>query len=230
MIGFDFSIIIDTWPILWEGIKITLKITVLAVILGMLLGTVLAVARLSPLKPLRWLAMAYIGCFRSIPLVMVLSWFYLIVPNLLKRLLNLSPGTDVTLVSAIIAFVLFEAAYYAEIIRAGINSVSRGQAPAGLALGMTRGQVMRLILLPHAFRAMAPLLLTQGIILFQDTSLVYLISLGDYFRTATNIGKTNGFEPGMVLFGGFSYFLVCLAASSLVDRLKKRLLVKKRKI
>ena len=229
MISLDFSLIAATWPILWAGLKITLQITALAVVLGMFLGTLLAVARLSPLGPVRWLAVAYIGCFRSIPLVMVLSWFYLIVPNLLKRLLNLSPGTDVTLVSAVTAFILFEAAYYAEIIRAGINSVSRGQAPAGLALGMTRGQVMRLILLPQAFRAMTPLLLTQGIILFQDTSLVYLISLGDYFRTATNIGKTNGCEPGMVLFGGFSYFLVCLAASRLVDRLKKRIAVKKRK-
>lgn len=228
MISLDFNLILATWPILLAGLKITMQITVAAVILGMLLGTALAVARLSPGPP-GWLAAAYIGCFRSIPLVMVLSWFYLIVPNLLKRLLNLSPGTDVTLVSAILAFILFEAAYYAEIIRAGINSVSRGQAPAALALGMTRWQTMRLILLPQAFRAMTPLLLTQGIILFQDTSLVYLISLGDYFRTATNIGKTNGYEPGMVLFGGCSYFIVCLAASRLVDRLKKRLAVKKRK-
>ena len=229
MIDLNFGLIVATWPILWAGLKITLEITVSAVILGMILGTFLAVARLSPLRPLSWFARIYIGCFRSVPLVMVLSWFYLIVPNLLKNLLNLSPRTDVTLVSAITAFVLFEAAYYAEIIRAGINSVSQGQAPAGLALGMTRSQVMRLILLPQAFRAMTPLLLTQGIILFQDTSLVYLISLGDYFRTATNIGRTNGYEPGMVLFGGCTYFVICLAASRLVDLLRKKISVGKRR-
>lgn len=136
--------------------------------------------RLSPIKAISWFATVYVNVFRSIPLVMVLLWFYLVVPSLLQNVLGLSPKTDIRLISAMVAFSLFEAAYYSEIIRAGIQSISRGQSSAALALGMTQGQSMRLVILPQAFRAMVPLLLTQGIVLFQDTSLVYVLSPADF--------------------------------------------------
>lgn len=222
MYQFDWGSIAPNLPYLLQGLGITLKITVVAIVFGILWGTVLAVMRLSPIKPLSWFAALYVNLFRSVPLVMVLLWFYLVVPSFLQQVLGLSPKNDIRLISAMVAFSLFEAAYYSEIIRAGIESVSRGQSAASLALGMTRWQSMQLVILPQAFRAMVPLLLTQGIVLFQDTSLVYVLSLADFFRTATNIGERDGTRVEMVLFAGFVYFIISLAASALVSYLKKR--------
>ena len=215
MYEFDWSSIIPSIPYLLAGLVITLKITVTAIIVGIVWGTLLAVMRLSSFAPIAWFAKAYVNVFRSIPLVMVLLWFYLIV-------LGLSPKSDIRLISAMVAFSMFEAAYYSEIIRAGIQSISRGQSSAALALGMTHWQSMKLIILPQAFRAMVPLLLTQGIVLFQDTSLVYVLSLADFFRTASTIGERDGTQVEMILFAGAVYFAISLSASLLVSYLKKR--------
>lgn len=222
MYEFDWSSIAPGMPYLLQGLVVTAKITITAIVFGIIWGTVLAVMRLSPIKAISWFATAYVNVFRSIPLVMVLLWFYLVVPSLLQNVLGLSPKTDIRLISAMVAFSLFEAAYYSEIIRAGIMSISRGQSSAALALGMTHGQSMRLVILPQAFRAMVPLLLTQGIVLFQDTSLVYVLSLADFFRTATTIGERDGTQVEMVLFAGLVYFVISIAASMLVNYLKKR--------
>ncbi|SFN50258.1 glutamate/aspartate ABC transporter permease GltK [Xenorhabdus japonica] len=222
MYQFDWSSIIPNLPFLLSGLMITAKITVIAIIIGIVWGTILAIMRLSSIKVLSWFAALYVNLFRSVPLVMVLLWFYLIVPNLLQNVLGISPKTDIRLISAMVAFSLFEAAYYSEIIRAGIQSISRGQSSAAMALGMTHMQSMRLVILPQAFRAMIPLLLTQGIVLFQDTSLVYVLSLTDFFRTATNIGERDGTQVEMVLFAGFVYFVISFSASMLVNYLKKR--------
>jgi glutamate/aspartate transport system permease protein len=219
---FNWSSIAGSLPTLWTGAIITFKITVLALVFGILWGTVLALLRLSGVKPLEWFAKGYVTLFRSIPLVMVLLWFFLIVPQFLQNVLGLSPEIDIRLASAMVAFSLFEAAYYSEIIRAGIQAVSRGQVNAAFALGMTYMQSMKLVILPQAFRAMVPLLLTQAIVLFQDTSLVYVISLADFFRTATNVGDRDGTTVEMVLFAGACYFVVCLAASGLVKSLQKK--------
>ena len=219
---FDWSGIPGALPTLWTGAVVTFKITVCAIIVGILWGTLIALMRLSGVKLLEWFAQGYVTVFRSIPLVMVLLWFFLIVPQLLQSLLDLSPDIDIRLASAMIAFSLFEAAYYSEIIRAGIQAVPRGQVNAAFALGMTYPQAMKLVVLPQAFRAMVPLLLTQAIVLFQDTSLVYVISLADFFRTATNIGDRDGTMVEMVLFAGACYFVVCVIASSLVKGLQKK--------
>jgi glutamate/aspartate transport system permease protein len=219
---FNWSSVLSSLPTLWTGAIITFKITVLALVFGILWGTVLALFRLSGIKPLEWFAKGYVTLFRSIPLVMVLLWFFLIVPQFLQNVLGLSPEIDIRLASAMVAFSLFEAAYYSEIIRAGIQAVSRGQVNAAFALGMTYTQSMKLIVLPQAFRAMVPLLLTQAIVLFQDTSLVYVISLADFFRTATNVGDRDGTTVEMVLFAGACYFVVCLVASGLVKSLQKK--------
>ncbi|ELX8380845.1 glutamate/aspartate ABC transporter permease GltK [Providencia vermicola] len=219
---FDWSSIVPSWPFLLDGLIITAKITITAIVVGILWGTVLAVMRLSTFKPISWFAALYVNTFRSIPLVMVLLWFYLIVPNLVQNVLGISPKSDIRLISAMVAFSLFEAAYYSEIIRAGIQSISRGQASAALALGMTNMQTMRLVILPQAFKAMIPLLLTQGIVLFQDSSLVYVLSLTDFFRTATNIGERDGTQVEMILFAGLVYFIISFGASMLVNYLKKR--------
>jgi glutamate/aspartate transport system permease protein len=219
---FDWSGIPGALPTLWTGAIITFKITLIAIVFGIIWGTILAMFRLSSVKPLAWFAQGYVTLFRSIPLVMVLLWFFLIVPQVLQSVLGLSADIDIRLASAMVAFSLFEAAYYSEIIRAGIQAVPRGQVNAAFALGMTYGQAMRLIVLPQAFRAMVPLLLTQGIVLFQDTSLVYVISLADFFRTATNIGDRDGTNVEMVLFAGAVYFVICVIASSLVKGLQKK--------
>jgi glutamate/aspartate transport system permease protein len=219
---FDWSSIPGALPTLWTGAIVTFEITVCAIVVGILWGTLLALLRLSGIKPLAWFAQGYVTVFRSIPLVMVLLWFFLIVPQVLQSVLNLSPDIDIRLASAMVAFSLFEAAYYSEIIRAGIQAVPRGQVNASFALGMRYSQAMRYVVLPQAFRAMIPLLLTQAIVLFQDTALVYVISLADFFRTATNIGDRDGTTVEMVLFAGACYFVVCVIASSLVKSLQKK--------
>ena len=200
----------------------TLQITAVAVIAGMVLGTILAICRLSKNAVLSTLAGLYVTCFRSVPLVMVLLWFYLLVPDLIKKIIG-NPSLDIRLLSAFVAFSLFEASYYAEIIRAGIQSVSKGQVSAGLALGMTGGETMRLMILPQAFRRMVPLLLTQAIILFQDTSLVYVMGLADFFGVAYNTGNRDGTLVELILFAGAVYLVICFLASTLVRKMQKKI-------
>jgi glutamate/aspartate transport system permease protein len=222
---FDWSSVRPALPFMWEGMKVTLEITGVAMSVGIALGTLLAILRLSKNRLLSGLSMGYVSLFRAVPLVMVLLWFFLIVPDLIVRLFNLPRTADVNVTSAMVAFSLFQAAYYAEIIRAGIQSVKAGQVGAALALGMTYGQAMRLVVLPQAFRNMTPLLLTQTIILFQDTSLVYVSAVRDFFGAATIVGTRDGTRVEMILFAGAIYFVVCFALSTLVKRWQNRLKV-----
>lgn len=222
MYEFDWSSIPGALPFLWQGMIVTLEITAVAVIFGIVWGTVLAMMRLSNARTLSWFAAFYVNLFRSVPLVMVLLWFFLIVPQFLQSLFNLGRATDTRLISAMVGFALFEAAYYSEIIRAGIQSVSRGQISAAYALGMSHWQAMRLVVLPQAFRNMVPLLLTQAIILFQDTSLVYVSALADFFGAAYKVGERDGRIVELLLFAGAVYFVLCYAASYAVRRLQKR--------
>jgi glutamate/aspartate transport system permease protein len=220
---FNWAGILVSLPTLWSGAIVTAKITISAILVGIAWGTVLALFRLSGFKPLESFAGIYVTAFRSCPLVMVLLWVFLVVPQLLQSVLHLSADIDIRLASAIVAFSLFEAAYYSEIIRAGIQAVARGQIQAAFALGMPYQQAMRLIVLPQAFRAILPLLLTQAIVLFQDTSLVYVISLADFFRTATNVGDRDGTTVEMILFAGACYFVVCALASALVKGIQEKI-------
>jgi glutamate/aspartate transport system permease protein len=222
MYEFDWSSIVPALPFLWSGMVLTLKITIVAITVGILWGTMLALMRLSGVKLLSLFATGYINLFRSIPLVLVLLWFFLLVPSLLSNLFNIPRSSDTRLVSAMVAFALFEAAFYSEIIRSGISSVSRGQFAAAHALGMSYAQSMRLVILPQAFRNMVPLLLTQGIILFQDTSLVYVSSLADFFGTAYKVGDRDGRLVELLLFSGGVYFIICFSASVLVKQYQKR--------
>ena len=220
---FDFSLINPAnMKVLGEGMMVSLEITLTGVLVGIVWGSILAMMRLSSIRPLSWFAEAYVTVCRSIPLVMVLLWFFLIVPQLLQKTFNLSAATDLRMTSSLIAFSLFEAAYCSEIIRAGIQGVSRGQLFAAQALGMHYGQVMHLVILPQAFRNMLPLLLMQGIILFQDTSLVYVSALADFFGRAYDIGERDGRTVDMLLFAGLVYFVICFFASRVVKRLHKK--------
>lgn len=222
MYEFDWSSIPGALPFLWSGMVLTLKITVVAVSVGIIWGTLLALMRMSSIKPLAFFAASYVNLFRSIPLVLVLLWFFLLVPSLLSSMFNIPRSSDTRLVSAMVAFALFEAAFYAEIIRSGIRSVAKSQIAAAQALGMSYAQAMRLVVLPQAFRNMVPLLLTQGIILFQDTSLVYVSALADFFGTAYKVGDRDGRLVELLLFAGLVYFVICFSASLLVKYFQKR--------
>lgn len=221
MYDFDWSSIPGALPFLLKGGIVTLEITLTAMLAGIVLGTLLAVARLSSLGFLARPAAAYVNLFRSIPLVMVILWFFLIVPQALRSVFG---GTvrDIRLTSALVAFSLFQAAYYSEVIRAGIQSISKGQVAAAHALGMRYSQVMRLVVLPQAFRNMIPPLVTQSIILFQDTSLVYVIGLGDFFGQGETIGERDGRVVEMLLFVGAVYFVICSLLSYVVKRQQQR--------
>lgn len=222
MYRFDFSILGgSTLPILAEGMLVTLRITGTALTAGLVLGALLAVARGSRLRALAWAAAAYVNLFRSVPLVMVLLWFFLVVPQLLQGALGLSPTTDVRMASALVAFSLFEAAYFSEIVRAGIASVSHGQMDAALALGMARLQALRVVVLPQALRNMAPMIVTQAMVLFQDTALVYVSALADFFGRAYGIGERSGRIVEMLLFAGAVYFVICLALSLIARGLRR---------
>jgi glutamate/aspartate transport system permease protein len=225
MYDFEWRSIPGALPFLWTGMKVTLRITATAIVAGIAWGTALAVMRLSRSRALSWLSAAYVNAFRSIPLVMVLLWFFLVIPAVLERLLGIPRHADTRLTSAMVAFALFQAAYYAEIIRAGIQSVPSGQMGAALALGMSGAQAMRVVILPQAFRNMTPLLLTQSVVLFQDTSLVYVSALADFFGAAYKVGERDGRLVEMVLFAGAVYLAVSFTASSLVKRYQARIAV-----
>lgn len=222
MYEFDWSSIPGALPFLWAGMKISLEITLTAVVVGIVWGTLLAMMRLSSLRALSLFAAGYVNLFRAVPLVMVLLWFFLIIPRFIEQLFGTPSGTDLRLTSAIIGFALFESAYYSEIIRAGIQSVPRGQMAACYALGMSYGQAMRLVILPQAFRNMVPLLLTQAIILFQDTSLVYVSALADFFGAAYKVGDRDGRLVELLLFAGAVYFVICFGLSQWVRHLQKK--------
>ena len=225
MEGFDFAVIGRSLGYLFlEGMRFTLTLTLLAATGGAVLGTVLALVRLSPLKPLAWAAALYINLMRSIPLLLVIFWFYFLVPYLGAWMVGARTPIQVgAFWSSVVTFTLFEAAYFAEIVRAGIRSVAGGQTDAARALGLRPLQVMRHVVLPQAFRNMAPVLLTQVIVLFQDTSLVYVLSITDFLGAASKIGQRDGRLVEMYCFVALVYFVICYALSSQVKRLQTRL-------
>ncbi len=201
-----------------KGFLFSVQLTVFAMLGGIALGTLLALMRLSS-KP--WLvtpAAAYVNTMRSIPLVMVILWFFLLIPLITGRPL----GAET---SAMITFTLFEAAYYSEIMRAGIQSIPKGQVAAGYALGMTYSQTMREVVLPQAFRNMLPVLLTQTIILFQDTSLVYAIGAYDLLKGFEIAGKNFNRPVETYLVAATVYFIICFSLSMLVKQLQRRIAI-----
>jgi glutamate/aspartate transport system permease protein len=216
----DFSFL--SWQVVssfvLKGFVFSIQLTLIAMAGGIALGTLIALMRLSS-KP--WLvrpAAVYVNTLRSIPLVMVILWFFLVIPLLLGQPL----GAET---SAIITFTVFEAAYYSEIMRAGIQSVSKGQVAAGYAMGMTYAQCMKLIVLPQAFRNMLPVLLTQTIILFQDTSLVYAIGAYDLLKGFEVAGKNFNRPVETYLAAAIVYFVICFSLSMAVRRLQKKIAI-----
>ncbi|HEX5391481.1 MAG TPA: amino acid ABC transporter permease [Burkholderiaceae bacterium] len=216
----DFSFL--DWSVvssfILKGLFFSVQLTLIAMLGGIALGTVLALMRLSGKKWLVLPASAYVNTLRSIPLVMVILWFFLLIPLLIGRPM----GAEL---SAIITFTVFEAAYYSEIMRAGIQSVPKGQVNAGYAMGMTYGQTMQLVVLPQAFRNMLPVLMTQTIILFQDTSLVYAIGAYDLLKGFEVAGKNFNRPVESYLVAAVVYFVICFSLSMLVRRLQKKIAI-----
>jgi len=215
MSTFDWGVIVRALPFLWEGMKISLLLTAAGIAGGIVFGTMLAVLRLSAVRPLAALAGLYVNTLRSLPLILVLFWFYFLMPLAVGRPIGALP-------SAVTAFILFEAAYFCEIIRAGIASVPRGQVLAAKATGMTGLQVLRLVVLPQAFRAMAPVMLTQSIVMFQDTSLVYVITLRDFMTAASVVANRDGRVIELYCFAAVVYFAICFTASLAVGAKSRR--------
>lgn len=221
---FDFDVIRRSFGYLFrEGMIFTLQLTALAALGGLILGTLLALMRLSSLPLLAKIATGYVNIMRSLPLVLVIFWFYFLVPYIGQVITGAERPVQVgAFASALITFTLFEAAYFSEIMRAGIQSIPRGQVSAGYALGLNYRQVMSYVVLPQALRNMLPVILTQTIILFQDTSLVYVISITDFFGAASKVADRDGRLVEMYLFAALVYFLISFLASLLVKRLQAR--------
>jgi glutamate/aspartate transport system permease protein len=226
MSGLDFSFFTGEFfrTFVLNGLLFSLQLTLVAMVGGIALGTVLALMRLSGLPLLAWPAATYVNLMRSVPLVMVILWFFLLIPG---GFFSAIGGTWAlnhrAELSAVITFTLFEAAYYSEIMRAGIQSVPKGQQYAGYAMGMTYGQTMSLVVLPQAFRNMLPVLLTQTIILFQDTSLVYAIGAYDLLKGFEVAGKNLNRPVEGYLLAAVFYFVICFSLSMAVRQLQKRI-------
>jgi glutamate/aspartate transport system permease protein len=227
MEGFDWNVIERSWVYLFkEGMVFTLTLTALAMTGGIVFGTVLALMRLSSIRALSMVAGAYVNLMRAVPLVLVIFWFFFLVPYIGAWLTGASRPISVgAFWSAVITFTLFEAAYYCEIMRAGIQSIPRGQVSAGYAMGLDYWQTMGYIVLPQAFRNMIPVLLTQTIVLFQDTSLVYVISATDFLGAAAKVANRDYRLVEMYTFVAVVYFVICYSLSMLVRRLQDRIAV-----
>jgi glutamate/aspartate transport system permease protein len=211
---FDWGVIARSWSFLAEGMALSALLVLVATLGGLVLGFGLALMRLSRRRWIAWPATTYVTVMRSLPLVLVLFWFYFLMPLAIGRPVG-------SLTSALIAFVLFEAAFYCEIVRAGIGSVRRGQSDAGLATGLRRWQVLRLIVMPQALKAMGPLILNQIVIVFQDTSLVYVVSLHDFLTAASVIAARDGRTTEMYSLVAVVYLAICLSVTKLAEHYRK---------
>ena len=213
--NFDYEIIISSLPFLIKGLKVSFYLTFLALIGGIFFGTILALMRISNFKSLQYFSMTYVNFLRSLPLILVIFWFFFLIPVLIGRPIG-------GFYSAVIAFTMFEAAYYSEIIRAGLLSVSSNQISAARATGLSYSQSMIYIILPQAFRNMIPILLTQAVILFQDTSLVYVVSLRDFMTASVIVAQSESRLVEMYIFAALVYFVICFTFSFMIKKIQNR--------
>lgn len=225
--SYDFDVIERSWRYLFfDGMAFTLRLTVFAMAGGVVFGTLLAMMRLSSIKSLSWIAGTYVNVLRSIPLVLVIFWFYFLVPYIAAWVVRSDTPIQVgAFASSLLTFVMFEACYYCEIMRAGIQSIPRGQVWAGYAIGLDYWQTMGRIVLPQAFRHMLPVLLTQTIVLYQDVSLVYVLSITDFVGAASKVAERDGRLVEMYTFVALIYFISCSVLSHLVRRLQTRIAI-----
>jgi glutamate/aspartate transport system permease protein len=219
---FDWNVIWKNREVLASGMLLSVKLFAIALTGGIFFGTLLAMARLSSWKVLSYPAAGFVNLIRSIPFIMAIFWFYFLTPVLVGKLTGQQGEAVGPFTSAIVAFIMVESAYYSEIIRAGIQSIPRGQPWAAYALGMNYWQAMGTVVLPQAFRNMIPIMLTQAIILFQDTSLVYVVGLKDFLGAASKAGQLSGRIVELYIFVAFVFFIICFGASWAVKKLQAK--------
>ena len=227
MLDFDWGVIWKYREALWDGMLTSLKLFGIALAGGIFFGTLLAMARLARWRLLSVPAAAFVNLIRSIPFIMAIFWFYFLTPMIVAKFTGQQGEAVGPFTSAVVAFIMVESAYYSEIVRAGIQSIPRGQPAAAYALGMNYWQSMGHVVLPQAFRNMLPVMLTQAVILFQDTSLVYVVALKDFLGAASKAGQLTGRIVELYVFVAVVFFVICFAASHAVKRLQARLAVSK---
>ena len=226
MEGFDWNVIWKSRHVLWSGMLLSLKLFGIALAGGIFFGTLLALARLSSWRILSLPAGGFVNLIRSIPFIMAIFWFYFLTPMVVGKITGQQGEAVGPFMSAVVAFIMVESAYYSEIIRAGIQSIPRGQPWAAYALGMSYWQAMGTVVLPQAFRNMLPIMFTQAIILFQDTSLVYVVGLKDFLGAAGTAGQITGSIVELYVFVALVFFVICFGASWLVRQLQVRYSIK----
>lgn len=224
--SFDWGVIWRSREILWDGFVMSLQIFGIALAGGIFFGTLLAMARLSSWRILSYPASGFVNLIRAIPFILAIFWFYFLTPMVVGKITGQQGEAVGPFGSAIVAFIMVESAYYSEIIRAGIQSIPKGQPWAAYALGMGYWQSMGYVVLPQAFRNMLPVMLTQAVILFQDTSLVYVVGLKDFLGAASKQGQITGRLVELYIFVALAFFVVCFIASHLVRRLQSRIAVR----
>jgi polar amino acid transport system permease protein len=203
------------------GLALTFILALIAIIFSFIFGSIFGIARYSNIKIIKIPATIYIELFRALPLIMVIFWVYFAIPIVGGAILETKVSVS-ALNSAIIAFTLFESAYIAEIVRAGLNSIPKGQFEAGKTLGMNSFQVFTLIVLPQAYRRMIPAIVSQFVSLFKDTSLVYVIGVVEFFRAATIINNRIYMSFEILSFVAIVYFLCAFTLSKIAGQLEKK--------
>ena len=193
----------------------TLRLAIPAIVLGFALGVFIGLARLARAPWIRLPATIYVELFRGVPLVMVIFWIWFIIPQLLRLPI---PEYGV----ALTAFVIFEAAYFGEIVRAGVQSVARGQVEAATALGLTATKTMAYVVLPQALKNMVPSLVTQTIVLFKDTSLASIIGYVDLTKAAQIVNNREIKPFELYLFIAVVYWICTYSMSTFARRLERR--------
>ncbi len=223
MESFDLSSIAEAWPYLLRGLAFSLELTIVAFLGGLVIGTGIALIRHLRVPVASSVATGYVTLMRAIPLIMVLFWFFFLMPLVLMGVTGARRPVPVgPLWTAFITFTLFEAAYYAEIIRAGLKSIPKSQFEACKALSLSTAVTYRKVILPQVLRVVSPILLTQTIILFQDTSLVYVLSATDLLGAASKIAQRDSRLVEMYLTVAVAYMVICSLASQMVAVLRNR--------
>lgn len=222
MAELNFDVILKALPYLWSGLQFSIALTASTFFFGLVLGTALALLQHLQVPVAGQLVRLYVAFLRSTPLILVLFWFYFLIPLALAYVTQQRPTPIGANMTAFITFAIFEAAYYSEIIRTGLRSIGDGQYKASRALGFTTVQTYRFVVLPQVRKVVSPVILSQTIILFQDTSLVYVLSVTDFLGAATKLGQINGTLTEMYLTVAVVYLVICSAASLAVQRMKRR--------
>jgi glutamate/aspartate transport system permease protein len=211
--NFEWQVISNNFFFLMGGLVTTFELALLAIAGGLVLGTLVGMGRLSKLNYIYYPSTLFVNLMRTQPLILVIFWFYFLMPLILGR-----PIGGFT--SAVIAFVIFEASYFAEIIRAGIQSISKGQINAAYSTGFTYWQAMRYFIIPQALKNMMPSLITQAVVVFQDTSLAYVIGLREFLRSANVVDAREMRSVELYVFVGLVYFIVCFSMSRVCKKLE----------